>query len=112
MEKDIDQFEKNGKQEDDKIETSEQVQDMENELKQMLFKNTTMKKGEQVKDSYKFWDTQPVPKMHSEDSKDVGPIETDNHVDKERKEPYKLPSGFSWYDIEINDDKELTMVNH
>jgi glycylpeptide N-tetradecanoyltransferase len=91
-------------------ENYEQNQDILNSLKQMLFKSGSQKKGEQVKDSYKFWDTQPVPKMNSEDTTEVGPIDTDNDVEKERQEPYKLPTGFSWYDMEIHDDKELTMV--
>jgi len=28
-----------------------------------------IKKGDQIKESYKFWDTQPVPKITSEDQK-------------------------------------------
>lgn len=78
-------------------------------LNQMLFKQG-QRRGEQIKENYKFWDTQPVPKMNSVDPSEVGPIDTDNDVEKERQEPYKLPSNFSWYDIDIHDDKDLTKV--
>jgi glycylpeptide N-tetradecanoyltransferase len=99
---------KKDEQQEDGNETN---QEMLNSIKQMLFKNSSNKKGEQMKDAYKFWDTQPVPKMFSEDAKEVGPIDTDNDVEKERKEPYKLPTGFTWYDVDINSDSDLTMVN-
>jgi hypothetical protein len=86
-------------------------EDMQNLLKQMLFKNN-IKKGEQVKDIYKFWDTQPVPRMDSEEATEVGPIISENDIEVERKEPYNLPTGYIWYDIDIHDDKELTMVKN
>jgi hypothetical protein len=90
-------------------ENYEQNQDILNSLKQMLFKGGSQKRRA-VKDSYKFWDTQPVPKMNTEDAIEVGPIDADNDVEKERQEPYKLPTVFSWYDMEIHDDKELMIV--
>jgi glycylpeptide N-tetradecanoyltransferase len=80
------------------------------EIRQMLYSQKKNKKGEQIKDSYKFWDTQPVPKINSEDQDTVGPIETDNDVEKERKEPYPLPKGFTWWDVDINKDSDLTKV--
>jgi glycylpeptide N-tetradecanoyltransferase len=77
-------------------------------LNQMLFKSG-QRKGDQVKENYKFWDTQPVPKMTSESSQ-IGPLDTDNDVDRERTEPFKLPSNFSWYDVDINNNSDLTKV--
>lgn len=80
-----------------------------NTLKEVLFKKRN-NKSEQVKTEYKFWDTQPVPKIKSEDTSDVGPIDTENDVEKERKDPLKLPASYSWYDIDINNDSDLTKV--
>jgi glycylpeptide N-tetradecanoyltransferase len=80
-----------------------------NSLKEALLKHK-INKSEQVKDNYKFWDTQPVPKIKSEDSDDVGPLDSNNDVENERKEPLKLPNGFSWSEIDINNDKDLTNV--
>ena len=50
-------------------------------------------------DLHRFWDTQPVPKMgeaplHA--AGDAGPMEADKTPDEVRREPYKLPGGFSW----------------
>ena len=64
-----------------------------------------------IKNEYKFWDTQPVPKIKSEDSTEIGPINLENDLEKERKDPLKLPASFSWYDIDINKDTDLTNVN-
>jgi glycylpeptide N-tetradecanoyltransferase len=84
--------------------------EMLNSLKQMLYKSSSNKKGDQIKENYKFWDTQPVPKITSLDTSEVGPIDNDNDVEKERQEPYKLPSNFSWYDLDINDNSDLSKV--
>lgn len=80
------------------------------EVKQMLFNQSKTKKGEQVKENYRFWDTQPVPKILSEDTDQIGPLDTENSIEKERKEPYSLPAGFQWWDVDINKDSDLTTV--
>lgn len=85
-------------------------QDSINSLKEALFKHK-INKSEQVKENYKFWDTQPVPKIKSEDTDEIGPLDTNNDVEKERKEPLKLPPTFSWSDIDINNNNDLTRVN-
>jgi glycylpeptide N-tetradecanoyltransferase len=78
-------------------------------LNQMLFKSG-QRKGDQVKENYKFWDTQPVPKITSLDTNEVGPLDTENDIEKEKQEPYKLPSNFSWYDVDINNNNDLTKL--
>jgi glycylpeptide N-tetradecanoyltransferase len=78
-------------------------------LKDALFK-LKKNKSEQVKDNYKFWDTQPVPKIKSDDSDEIGPLDENNDIEKERKEPFKLPNTFSWYDIDINNSNDLSKV--
>lgn len=81
------------------------------ELNKMIFKKSGGKKDEN-KEEWQFWDKQPVPKLKSFDVKDedIGPIEKDNDVEKERKEPYPLPKNCSWYNLDINDTKDLTTV--
>lgn len=81
-----------------------------NTLKEVLFKKRN-NKSEQLKTEYKFWDTQPVPKIKSDETSDIGPIDTENDIEKERKEPLKLPSSYSWYDVDINSDSDLSKVN-
>ncbi|KPJ16728.1 Glycylpeptide N-tetradecanoyltransferase [Papilio machaon] len=64
--------------------------------------------------SYKFWSTQPVPKM---DEKIVSnePIEPPKAVEEIRSEPYTLPDGFQWDTLNLNEPlvlKELyTLLN-
>jgi glycylpeptide N-tetradecanoyltransferase len=67
--------------------------------------------GKNVKDmgSYKFWQTQPVPKF-GEDSEIVeGPFKI---VDPEKvpKEPGPLPDGFEWVTMDLKDEGELKEV--
>ncbi|XP_068626221.1 glycylpeptide N-tetradecanoyltransferase 2 [Battus philenor] len=64
--------------------------------------------------SYKFWSTQPVPKM---DEKIVSnePIEPPKSPEEIRSEPYTLPDGFQWDTLNLNEPlvlKELyTLLN-
>jgi len=57
-----------------------------------------------------FWGSQPVPRM---DDPDIGRDEPRGPIappepDKVPKEPLKLPSGFEWASINLNDDAELS----
>ena len=36
-----------------------------------------------------------------------GPIDEIKTPDEIRAEPYKLPTGFKWVDIELNDEKDV-----
>lgn len=59
---------------------------------------------------YKFWNTQPVPKLDSRselESIDCGePIETRSVADISKK-PLPLLDSFEWSEIDVNDDTEL-----
>jgi glycylpeptide N-tetradecanoyltransferase len=82
-----------------------------NELKDML--SFTKKKSEGVKSSYKFWDTQPVPGFKDNKfNNKIGPIDENTDLDKVKDDPYKLPTGFSWVDVDIFNKKDLTTVSH
>ncbi|XP_015374933.1 PREDICTED: glycylpeptide N-tetradecanoyltransferase 1 [Diuraphis noxia] len=63
---------------------------------------------------YRFWYTQPVPKM-TETILNDGPIEEDKTVDQIRNEPFTLPDGFQWDTLNLDDPfvlKELyTLLN-
>ena len=67
----------------------------------------SMKKMKPLYEKHEFWDTQPVPKVH--DFLKEGEIE--KGVLKEvRQEPYNLPKGFSWCDVDLEDDEQLNDV--
>jgi len=70
--------------------------------------------GKNVKDmgSYKFWQTQPVPKFgeKEETSKaEDGPIRVQT-VDEVPKEPPKLIEGFEWDTVDLTDEEQLKEV--
>ncbi|CAF1221618.1 unnamed protein product [Adineta steineri] len=60
------------------------------------------------KQEWKFWQTQPVPTIGTKiDTTNIGPIESNKSVDEIRQEPYELPNGFFWDDIDIHVDEQL-----
>jgi glycylpeptide N-tetradecanoyltransferase len=61
-----------------------------------------------LKQEWKFWQTQPVPTMGTKiDISNIGPIESNKSKDELRQEPYPLPDGFSWDEIDINVDEQV-----
>ena len=65
-----------------------------------------MGKYNAIKSEYKFWSTQPVPQLNRECKIDFGPIIKDN-VDNIQKEPYILPEGFEWKEIDLSQSNEV-----
>jgi glycylpeptide N-tetradecanoyltransferase len=56
--------------------------------------------------SYKFWQTQPVPRFDEKGELKEGPIKMIN-PDEVPKEPYPLLDGFEWVTLDLTDDKEV-----
>eukprot|EP00051_Salpingoeca_urceolata_P027966 m.484236 g.484236 ORF g.484236 m.484236 type:complete len:497 (+) comp23260_c0_seq1:245-1735(+) len=61
--------------------------------------------NEPTQPAYKFWSTQPVPKFDDEDEAE-GPLEEDK--EKVRDTPYKLPAGFEWDSLNIDEETQLS----
>ncbi|KAE8551731.1 hypothetical protein EYB25_005621 [Talaromyces marneffei] len=61
-----------------------------------------------VKDmaSYKFWQTQPVPRFDDQENLAEGPIKIIN-PEEVSKEPPQLIEGFEWVTLDVEDDKEV-----
>lgn len=59
-------------------------------------------------DKHLFWDTQPVPKGFAGEVEE-GEIEK-GKLDEVRQEPYALPGGFTWSNINLEDESELNEV--
>ncbi|CAF1254618.1 unnamed protein product [Didymodactylos carnosus] len=59
------------------------------------------------KQEWKFWQTQPVPRLGSKIQDNNGPVEENKPQSEIRQEPYKLPDGFVWEDIDILNDNQL-----
>jgi len=88
--------------------TEEQRKALERLINQLSLNQalTDSQKKKEAED-FKFWKTQPVPGL-DEEVKEDGPIEADTPYDQIRKEPYPLPSTFTWCNVNIDDEKELT----
>uniref|UniRef100_A0A2M3ZGY0 Glycylpeptide N-tetradecanoyltransferase n=1 Tax=Anopheles braziliensis TaxID=58242 RepID=A0A2M3ZGY0_9DIPT len=56
--------------------------------------------------SFKFWSTQPVPRM-DEKIETNEPIEQDKEQSEIRQEPYALPDGFTWDTMNLDDPLQL-----
>jgi glycylpeptide N-tetradecanoyltransferase len=67
--------------------------------------------GKNVKDmaSYKFWQTQPVPKFGDNEWIEEGPFKIID-VDQVPKEPGPLVDGFEWVTMDLTDDGEIKEV--
>ena len=79
------------------------------ELNKLKLDSMRRKKGE-IKDKYKFWEEQPVPQFSKDIGVEFGPINKDCKVENERKEPYPLPAGFEWKDVDVTNPSELTRL--
>lgn len=64
-------------------------------------------------DPHDFWHHQPVPKLHEkvDDAQLDKPIETKT-LDQVSKTPYALPSGYSWCDLNLQDDAQAEELYH
>ncbi|UKZ65468.1 uncharacterized protein TrAtP1_006667 [Trichoderma atroviride] len=68
--------------------------------------------GKNVKDmaSYKFWQTQPVPRFGDDDKVvEEGPLRIQT-VDDVSKEPAALVDGFEWVTMDLDNDEEIKEI--
>ena len=90
------------------------IDDMSKMLSQgMTFNRRRRTDEEEAKSKVrKFWGTQPVPQFQGDDitESDIGPIDTNTDLEKEQKEPFNLPKGYVWSDIDIHNNNDLTRV--
>ncbi|KAL1500858.1 hypothetical protein ABEB36_006282 [Hypothenemus hampei] len=83
-----------------------------NELKQAVeLYNLSQKPAktpeEALKKTYRFWNTQPVPKMDEKITVNEA-IEPDRNVNNIRAKPYSLPDGFKWDTLNLDNPTVLT----
>ena len=73
-------------------------------------KDNPLRHRGEIKSEYKFWSEQPVPQFNKDIGVSFGPITKDNKVEEERQEPYQLPSGFEWQDVDVTKENELNRL--
>lgn len=60
------------------------------------------------KEQWKFWETQPVPALGSSIPKDVNePMEPNKNISEINPNPFSLPAGFKWNDLDLQNKDEL-----
>lgn len=60
------------------------------------------------KEEWKFWETQPVPQLGSQIAKGINePIQPDKAISEIKSDPFTLPDGFKWDDIDLTDKDQL-----
>eukprot|EP00088_Acartia_fossae_P017955 TRINITY_DN20295_c0_g1_i2.p1 TRINITY_DN20295_c0_g1~~TRINITY_DN20295_c0_g1_i2.p1 ORF type:complete len:479 (+),score=119.17 TRINITY_DN20295_c0_g1_i2:30-1439(+) len=82
---------------------------MENLRKAMQLLNSQSGASDKPASEYKFWSTQPVPKLNEviTTNEEINP---DPPLDKIRSEPYTLPDGFKWDTLVLDDPLVLKEV--
>ncbi|KAL4101831.1 hypothetical protein PRIC1_005579 [Phytophthora ramorum] len=77
----------------------------------------SVQQQQELQREHRFWGTQPVPKLH--DDQDTGdtttkcphrPIDVLKTSDQVRQEPYHMPPGFAWSDVDVMDPSEAQEV--
>jgi glycylpeptide N-tetradecanoyltransferase len=94
--------------------------DLLNKVKNMRIDEVMKLQGAVMPKEFKFWNTQPVPKMSEDVSGDDmqgfhKAIEPDKAISEIRQDPYPLPEGFIWETLDLNNEivlRELyTLLN-
>lgn len=80
-----------------------------------LLKQQRISEANDEKKAHKFWRTQPVKQIDSVelstvDKVKVGPLAEKKTIQEVRQEPYRLPPGFVWDSIDIDDSTVLQEV--
>jgi len=71
---------------------------------------------DRARDKHTFWDTQPVPRLDQTDALlepekvRMGPIDEPKTPGDVRQEPYTLPTGFGWCEMDMKADKDAKEV--
>lgn len=78
-------------------------------LKLLHARNVNLQAPQQKE--YKFWHTQPVPKIDESvtPSSEQGAIES-KHIQEVCAEPYPLPASFVWDSVDMTDEKQVDEV--
>ena len=89
--------------------TEKEKKEFLNQIRNLKKTQELIKKGELagIKTDFKFWGTQPVPQFTKPLNIEFGPILKDTNIENIPKEPYTLPEGFEWKDINLNQTNDV-----
>lgn len=75
-----------------------------------MYMPTSSKGGQDdqtIAKSHKFWSTQPVPQIMDENIESNEAVEADKSISDIRAEPYSLPDGFKWDNLNLDEEKDM-----
>ena len=109
---------KEEKKEDEKVEesndnekdklTEQEAKNMLNEIMKLELENKPSHKKSEIKDSYEFWATQPVPQFKKDAPVEFGEIWKDHKVEDLQKTPFDLPEkDLEWKDVDMTKQNEI-----
>jgi len=94
--------------------TVEQKDKATTALKSLTLGNKTVTSSKKIKEmsEYKFWKTQPVPKLDDEPAEDIqeGPFNKVMDLAQVAKVPSPLIDGFEWVTMDLSKDEEIDEV--
>ena len=89
--------------------TEKEKKEFLNQIRNLKKTQELIKMGELsgLKSDFKFWSTQPVPQFNKNLNIEFGPILKDINIENIPKEPYTLPEGFEWKEINLNQVSDI-----
>ena len=96
------------KKDNNSLTAQEQRNLIDQVLKMELDNAKPAHKKSEIKDSYPFWETQPVLQFNKESKVEFGEIWKDHKVEDLPKEPLPLPEpGLEWKDVDMTQQNEI-----
>lgn len=77
------------------------------EKKKERYQRHLAKHSTDLEKDHKFWHTQPVPKLKDAFEGEHGPIDDKTNVAEVKQEPYAMPAGFTWCDLDVFDPVQI-----
>ena len=89
--------------------TEKEKKEFLNQIRNLKKTQELIKMGElsSLKSDFKFWSTQPVPQFNKPLNIEFGQILKDINIENIPKEPYTLPEGFEWKEINLNQVSDI-----
>ncbi|KAL4474725.1 hypothetical protein ABPG72_002318 [Tetrahymena utriculariae] len=94
------------KQENQPTVTEEEKKEVQQAQQEVPAENNTLLQTNQ----WQFWNTQPVPKMDDPFPETSGAIDVIKKPEDVQKDPYNLPAGFEWCNLNLKNQDDLDQL--
>ena len=79
----------------------------EQEQKRLIERQRKKAEKQSGDKEHKFWNTQPVPQIKDTFEGECGPLDPNTDVSTVKAEPYNMPAGFEWCDVDVTDAAQI-----